>query len=294
MIAIKRTLGFINNHPLAKKHLLLAYFNLVKWQINSRIYKGLIKVPFVNDVSFYARKRLTGITGNIYTGLHEFNDMGFVLHFLKEGDVFYDVGANVGSYTLLASGVTKATTLAFEPINSTFEILSKNIELNELSNLVELVNKGVGKTAEILLFSTTDDTTNHVIIEEENIDGQGIEVINLDYFEDKYSPALIKIDVEGYELEVLDGANKTLINPELKAIIIEIIGGSNLYGHDMDSIHKKLISFNFKPYSYNPFTRVLEPALPYIESNTIYIRDIDFVTKRVSSAKSFYVFKEYV
>jgi hypothetical protein len=43
------------------------------------------------------------MSGNIYAGLHEFGDMAFVLHFLRAGDLFADVGANIGSYTVLAS-----------------------------------------------------------------------------------------------------------------------------------------------------------------------------------------------
>jgi len=43
-----------------------------------------------------ARPGETGVTGNIYTGLHEFSSMGYLLHVLREGDLFVDVGANVG------------------------------------------------------------------------------------------------------------------------------------------------------------------------------------------------------
>ena len=48
---------------------------------------------------------MIGATGNLFCGLHEIEDMGFVLHFLRSDDIFLDVGVNVGTYTVLAAGV---------------------------------------------------------------------------------------------------------------------------------------------------------------------------------------------
>src|SRR3982751_4530651 len=137
MDKIKRTFGFIFSHPLGKKHPLTSMFRLLLWQIQSSLSPSkLIVKPFIHPVKFYAKKGLTGITGNIYTGLHEFSDMGFLLHFLRPEDVFFDIGANVGSYTLLASGVSKAKSITLEPVKATFNILQQNITLNNLQNKV--------------------------------------------------------------------------------------------------------------------------------------------------------------
>ena len=59
---------------------------------------------------------MTGATGNIYAGLHEFVDMAFCLHLLRSGDLFVDVGANIGSYTVLASKVAGANSVTLELI----------------------------------------------------------------------------------------------------------------------------------------------------------------------------------
>src|SRR4051794_31843389 len=115
MNAIKRTVGFILNHPLGKKYPVKALCRFVWWQIQLRLspQKFIVK-RFVGPVKFYAARGLTGITGNIYTGLHEFFDMLFLLHFLRADDSFFDVGANVGSYTLLAGGIAGANTVTLE------------------------------------------------------------------------------------------------------------------------------------------------------------------------------------
>lgn len=293
--ALKRTFGFFHIHPLARRHLFYAYYNFIKWQVISRLNKDLVKMLFIENVSFYAKKRLTGITGNIYTGLQEFNDMGFLLHFLRKDDLFYDIGANVGSYTLLASGVCQSQTVAFEPVKETFEILYKNIELNNLQNIVTLENKGVGDKPGELLFSTDCDTTNHVLNANEPTENSNrIPVVNLDLYCKEYIPSLIKIDVEGYEVQVLDGAQELLSNPNLKAIIIEIIGGANFYGLTNSDIDNRLLEHNFKSYKYDPFTRKLIASVPNTKSNTIYIKDLDFVQERLATAKYFTVFNETI
>ena len=72
-----------------------------------------------------ANAGMAGATGNIYVGLREFEDMAFLLHLLRPDDLFVDVGANIGSFTVLASGAVGARSLAIEPIERTFNILIK-------------------------------------------------------------------------------------------------------------------------------------------------------------------------
>jgi FkbM family methyltransferase len=290
MEALKRTFNFINTHPLARHNKLLALWKFVTWQIKCRINRGLILIPFIEGTKVYAQKGLTGITGNIYTGLHEFNDMAFLLHFLRDTDVFFDVGANVGSYTILASGVCGSKTLAFEPIKSTFNILSKNVVINNLSKLVGVENIGIGKEEGLLVFTTKEDTGNHILAKNENSE-EVIEVRmkNIDSYL-SYQPSLIKIDVEGFETEVLNGANEILKTDQLKAIIIELNGSSERYGYSDDEIHKKLLAHSFKPYSYNAFQRQVNELPGYGQFNTIYLRDTDLVISRLKAAKKFNVF----
>ncbi len=62
--------------------------------------------------------------------------MSFVLHFLRNTDLFIDVGANLGAYSILASSVSGARTIAFEPVPHTFQLLKNNIALNRQFNLL--------------------------------------------------------------------------------------------------------------------------------------------------------------
>jgi FkbM family methyltransferase len=294
MEKIKRTFSFIFNHPLGKKHPFKALLRFFLWQFQSRIFPSRLFIKqFIFPVKFYAKRGLTGITGNIYTGLHEFNDMAFLLHFLLPGDTFFDVGANAGSYTLLASGLAKARSVAIEPVKSTFDLLNKNIGLNELQDRVFLVNSGAGAAPGSLRFSVGEDTTNHVIAAgEQALDTVSVPVISLDSLLNEGHPVLIKIDVEGFETEVLKGMARTFGSATLKAIIIELNGSGLRYDFDENQVHHLLLSKNFRPFNYDPFTRTLTESPSYGNNNTIYCRDLKFINERVKNAGRISVFGE--
>lgn len=291
--SIKRTFQFIHQHPLAKKHLFRAYFNFFTWQVTSRIFTKAIPIKFIEGTSFLAKKRLTGITGNIYAGLHEFEEMSFLLHFLRQEDTFFDVGANVGAYTILASGVSEAKSIAFEPAHNTFKVLDANIQLNQLSKRVTCKNIGIGDQQACMPFTQSQDTTNHIALAP-SVDSTNIDILPLDFFYPAHRPSLLKIDVEGFETAVLTGAKELLKDPFLKAIIIELNGSGQKYGYDDEKIHQQLIKLGFNPFKYHPFSRILYPISSYGTFNTIYIRDVDSVRDKLINAKPFHVFNEKI
>src|SRR5258708_35195041 len=129
-MTISRSIRFIFNHPLTRRQPIHAMSRYLKWQLVSRVHTDTI-VNWVSGTRVAVRRGMTGFTGNIYCGLHEFADMGFLLHVLEPEDTFIDVGANVGSYTILASGVCGATTIAFQPPPVTAAFLRRHIDMNK-------------------------------------------------------------------------------------------------------------------------------------------------------------------
>jgi FkbM family methyltransferase len=105
---------------------------------------------------------MTGATGNIYVGVHEFTDIMFLLHFLRTGDLFLDIGTNVGTYTVLASGICKASTRAFEPDPSALAALRRNIEINNLQDLVTVHGVALGPSNREVAFTMGRDTANKI------------------------------------------------------------------------------------------------------------------------------------
>ena len=286
-MSLLNTFRFLTRHPLTADHPWQALGRFIRWQLGSRLVTGPVAVNFVDHARLLVRPGMAGATGNIYAGLHEFEDMAFLLHLLRPDDLFVDVGANVGSYTVLAGGVMGARCLSIEPIPDTFQSLSDNIRLNGLEARVQAMNLGVGREPGVLNFSTALDCMNHVVDpSEHDVPTMPVEVRTLDSLLGDRQPTLIKIDVEGYEVEVLEGASKALENPGLLALIVEIADASKRYGHQMNDTLSMLERAGFRQYRYRPFDRQLDslPGSPNPGGNSLWIRDETIVGERLSTA----------
>jgi FkbM family methyltransferase len=285
-MALRHTIQFILNHPLNRHQRVKAVMRFVKWQVKSRLNPNPMVYPFGEKSKIIVKSGLTGATGNIYSGLHEFEDMSFLLHFLKDTDLFIDLGANVGSYSILGGSEIGAETISIEPIPQTFEILRQNVAVNNVTSLVTCMNIGMGNEKGVLRFTKSLDTVNHVA---KDYDTNTIDV-NVERFDDIITlnkPTLIKIDVEGFETEVLKGMAIALKTDYLKAVIIELNGSGVRYGYDENNIHKKFLSLGFKAFSYEPFSRILSQLDSHGDNNTIYVKDYSFVLERVTCTKPF-------
>src|SRR5436853_2142802 len=111
---IIKLLKIIYNHPFNSDNKINGILRFFKWQINCIINKYPVVAPFTENTRFLAWKGLSSATANMYCGLWDYEGMGFLLHFLRSEDTFFDVGANIGSYALLASGEIGAKTICFE------------------------------------------------------------------------------------------------------------------------------------------------------------------------------------
>jgi len=287
-------LKFITNHPLNRNHKIKAISRFAKWQINTRLNPYPVVYSYTDKTKLIIQRSMTGATGNLYCGLHEFNDMGFLLHFLRHDDLFVDIGANIGSYTILAAGHVGASVVSVEPVPKTFEHLRNNISINQVANKVVAYNLALGNEKGQISFTSTLDTMNHVATASESNTIQ-VPVDTLDaIMEKEKEPVLLKIDVEGFETNVLKGASQTLSRKNLKAIIIELNGSGAKYGYDERLLHDKLLENNYHPYQYNPFQRELTAIDTFGTHNTIYIKDPAFVHERVKDADKLKILDNWI
>jgi len=295
MLRLVHTLRFILNHPLndSVKRKWTAITTYFRWQISSRLALGPTLVPFVNGTQLIVTSGMMGATGNIYVGLNEFSDCAFLLHLLRPSDLFVDIGANVGSYSVLASGAVGARTVSIEPIPGTFAKLIANMRVNNIVDRVMCCNIGLGRANDTLHFTTDSDTTNHVV---NGQDPHGATtLVSVQPLDDVLladaTPVLIKLDVEGWESEVLAGAKATLQQPSLLGLIVEMNSRGKCFSENEQAIDDCLRSHGFAPHAYAPFARKLTPLASKNpkESNTIYLRNIEFVKERLMTAPPFYV-----
>ncbi len=135
---------------------------------------------------------------------------------LKEGSVVLDIGANIGYYVLIESQLIGegGKIYAVEPVHSNFELLNENLQLNNLHN-VSTFNFAFGeKTTKSKIYIS--DKSNLCSMNRQGAGGrivgaEKVEVFTVDDFlKDKVAPNFIRMDVEGYEYEIIKGMPKTL------------------------------------------------------------------------------------
>jgi len=147
---------------------------------------------------------------------------------LRSGDVIYDIGANIGFYTIILAKLVgnKGRVIAFEPERESYEHLQDNLKLNDLTN-VQIFPKAVGeKVGKAKLYlGQTIGNFSLVRTYGEAIDYQEVEIVKGDQFVKEQNlpiPRLVKIDVEGYEYSVLQGLRQTLSHPNCEIICCEV------------------------------------------------------------------------
>jgi FkbM family methyltransferase len=316
-------LRFILNHPLNRRNKPRALGRFMRWQVGSRLAPGPVIIPFVEQTRLIARPGLMGATGIYYTGLYEFEEMAFVLHALRAQDRFIDVGAHIGAFSVLAAGAVGATCLAIEPVPASFASLQENLNLNGLGSQVQALNIGLAARAGRLRFTTGRGAANGVLppgkeaqpgLATVEVAVQPLDAVMTGSRElESTGRIVLKVDVEGFEQEVIAGGEVALADPRLFAILIELRGHGARYGFDENAIHQRLLSFGFQPYAYTPSIksrgegkgdrgelhpeeRVLTPleGINRETGTTIYIRDLALARERIASAPNFFVHGQYV
>ncbi|MCJ7634361.1 FkbM family methyltransferase [Candidatus Bathyarchaeota archaeon] len=202
-------------------------------------------------------------TGAVSLALHEgpFEpiETEFTFKNLKDGDVFLDVGANVGYYSLAAaSRYPGCRIIAVEPCSWTFKILKRNIELNSFINIsphrtalsdyegeARLKLNYSGKEG----FNTLGRSTHRysLVVGEETVP-----VVTLDSFISRLGLGkldFMKVDVEGAELQVFGGAREILSEPDAPIILYESqLQSTKGFGYHPVEILKLLDSYGYMTY----------------------------------------------
>lgn len=153
--------------------------------------------------------------------------------YLNPGDNFWDIGAHSGWFSLFAAKVTgpKGRVFSFEPAPDVFELLSTNIQ--GIAS-IKAVQCGVGNADTVATFTSQGEASTGSFVEDVTKISQNwqpktpirkveVNIRRLDTLVEEFGncPNLVKIDVEGFEVEVLKGAHR-LLSTSQPTLIIEI------------------------------------------------------------------------
>jgi FkbM family methyltransferase len=164
-----------------------------------------------------------------YPQLYDWQEVAFIRNNLSQGAVFFDIGANIGYYSILASSIVKneGQVVAIEADPYNIEKLQKNIKLNKCVN-IQIVKKGVSNIKELLSINKnlSGNRGGNTFVgavkqdEESAIELEPlidiVKSLNIGHID------FLKIDIEGYEYRVLDKYFKTQDCIKPKNILIEI------------------------------------------------------------------------
>ena len=185
----------------------------------------------------------------------------FLDNYLKDGDVYFDIGANVGVFTIYpAKRYHDIQIFAFEPDGSNLALLKENLIENNIEENVLTYGLGISNSVGLSKLHIQDLTPGSALQTEDkniiqtSVTGnfpivwtEGIFTVTIDYFckELNVIPNVIKIDTDGNESKILMGAKTILKNPELRAIIIE------MPEDQIDTCYPILLESGFQKKEYN-------------------------------------------
>ena len=256
-------------------------FNLYQTGKNLLSGRGLTKYSFIRKVKDYSLSNLqtdyAEVFGNklflskkglalsiSHYGTYEELEAKIMEEKIEMGNIVVDVGANIGLHTLNMARIVGNTgqVFAFEPDPSNFEILKKNVKINNYKNII-LEQKAVGdKHGRTTLYQSDHPGKHRIFPQTEQAKSQvQVELTNLDnYFDSDMIDKInfIKIDVEGLEFSVLKGMKNILKNSKKIKILFEFMPENTMeVGFTPIELLNYLTSNDFKLYCMDNKTKKL-------------------------------------
>jgi FkbM family methyltransferase len=217
-------------------------------------------------------------------GIYDYDNIMLIKEFLNQASkgIFFDVGANIGVYSILVSENPNNLIYSFEPHPVTFANLDENISVNKRYNIFAH-QVAIGSEQKKVGFTNDDFSSLNKIISGQNFENSiTVNQISLEQFiiDNNVLPDVIKIDVEGYEVEVLKGLKEKL--SLIKLIIVENNNADTIkvlmqkdFQGPLYVDHKQKVLSNVRYYHEDPV---------YINKNTISLIENILSYKIVSSS----------
>ena len=206
-----------------------------------------------------------------------YQQLNFLFHLLRPGDIFVDADASVGIYSILASAAKAAYTFSFEPDPVAFEHLQHNIQLNKLEVLVTARQCAILGEAEGSADSATvkaSGRASHPLTPSPTILDTSI----------PRSPHVLRISATALQRGILQGAQASLALSSLKVILLERADQEPHPSATWQALQQQLLDLHFVAYDYDPEYQKLQILAPQHPLGSIYCRDMEWIEARLNTA----------
>lgn len=182
-------------------------------------------------------------------GIYEPFETALFKRELKPDNVFLDIGAHIGYYSLIASKIIKTGKIhAFEPFIDSHELLLENLALNKCKNVTAYLNAVTDKSGMEKLYLDEGNKGNNSLYPQKDCDCITVETIRVDDIFRGNKIDFVKIDTQGLEMEVLNGMRHVIKSNKLKMIIEYYPYGLRRMGHKEIDFFKMLNDLGFDVY----------------------------------------------
>ncbi|MGH3345165.1 MAG: FkbM family methyltransferase [Carbonactinosporaceae bacterium] len=211
-----RVLSFVWTHPANRDHRVTSVTRAISFQARGRLgFRTLTTVG--TSGRMWAELHYNAASKVLYANPPDWNEMQAWRRILSPGDLFVDVGSNVGCYALWA-GDLGAQVIAVEPHPPAVQRLRENIALNPYD--ISVLECGLAAEPGRMHLTIDKESTNHLLMDT-SADGQEIAVDTLDnVLGGRYAKG-VKMDVEGAERLVLEGASKAMLERRIEVFQLE-------------------------------------------------------------------------
>jgi FkbM family methyltransferase len=274
--------------PYNKKHPFFALQRFLYWKLIRLLKLKNVKYRLWDNryilINFDSFQSMW-IMYNYWVDWEEFN---LIKNYLKPSDEVFDVGTNMGFYTIwMSQFIGKGKIHSFEPDSGNFERLQQNIDLNNLQNQVTANQAAASDQDAILSFTSGLDGENH-IADSDLKNTVSIQSQKIDSYIQQYSItssiAYMKVDVEGFEYAVLKGADNVLRNKQIEIIQLEINKTIVNSGKTIEDLLNLLIEYQYQLCSYDVKNNQLKAIVFSPErENYFAVNDLNSINKKLKA-----------
>ncbi|MDF5711737.1 MAG: FkbM family methyltransferase [Nostoc sp. S4] len=284
-----QSIKYIWNHPNTKNQQIFSVLKYLGWKLYKSLTNHYLDIQILPNVKVRCFPESHSSDCIIHCGLYDYNEMKFLLRYLRDGDSFIDIGANIGIYTLLAaSKLSSGSIYSFEVLPKNYARLLENLRLNQLKQVKTYaiaVSDRVGTTAlniaegDSMPFITATATNNTITVPTDTLD-------NLLDNQSLPSLTLAKMDIEGAELLAFKGGTLLLKQQCPHVWILEINNTVENLGHSQQDVVDFLENYGYGLYHYDADTNQIISINLKTKTglNILAIADnyLDFVRERLA------------